>query len=56
LKDDVFQFVRGSLSLSDSVKNILNNEVYSFNEVLEEEILVQIYNLIRDNEVDHLEL
>ena len=38
------------------MKNILNNEVYSNNEVISEEILVQIYNLIRDNEVEHLEL
>ena len=47
--------VRNSLVLPDSVKNILNNDVYSSNDSLSEEILDKIYDLIKDNEVDHLE-
>ena len=35
--------------------NTLNSEPYSVMDPLNEETLLQIYNLIRDNEVEHLE-
>ena len=35
--------------------NTLNSEPYSVIDPLNEETLLQIYNLIRDNEVEHLE-
>ena len=56
MRDQFFSLVRSSLVIPDSVKNILNNDVYSSNESLSEETLIQIYNLIMDNEVDHLEI
>lgn len=55
VRDEVISIVRSNYSIPDSVKNIMNNYIYSNNDVLSEEILVQIYNLIKDNEVDHLE-
>ena len=55
VKDQFFSLVRNSLVLPESVKHILNNDVYSSNESLSEEILDKIYDLIKDNEVDHLE-